>query len=73
MIALYVSGQGNKVTVENNEMGMKLKVDGQDFMINGMNWDYVPIGSTITDPGIWSRTDDVIMTALDAEMSMLKK
>ncbi len=72
MIALYVSGQGNKVTVENNEMGMKLKVDGQDFMINGMNWDYVPIGSTITDPGIWSRTDDVIMTALDAEMSMLK-
>ena len=72
MIAMYAAGQGNKVTVQNNPDGMKLQVDGKDFMINGMNWDYVPIGTTITDPGIWSRSDDVIMAALDAEMSMLK-
>ena len=51
---------------------MRLLVDGQPFMVNGMNWDYVPIGNTITDPGIWSRSDDVIMAALDAEMSMLR-
>jgi hypothetical protein len=38
--------QSNKVSVSNDK-GMKLVVDGKDFMINGMNWDYYPIG-TIT-------------------------
>jgi beta-galactosidase/beta-glucuronidase len=64
--------QTNNVTVQKNDQGMKLVVNGKDFIINGMNWDYVPIGSTITDPGIWNRSDDVIMSALDAEMSLLK-
>ncbi|WP_298520400.1 glycoside hydrolase family 2 TIM barrel-domain containing protein [uncultured Kordia sp.] len=64
--------QADNVTVKKTDQGMKLVVNGKDFMINGMNWDYVPIGSTITDPGIWNRSDDVIMSALDAEMSLLK-
>ncbi|WP_298421935.1 glycoside hydrolase family 2 TIM barrel-domain containing protein [uncultured Kordia sp.] len=64
--------QADNVTVEKNSQGMKLVVNGKDFMINGMNWDYVPIGSTITDPGIWNRSDEVIMAALDAEMLLLK-
>ncbi|MCH2195080.1 glycoside hydrolase family 2 TIM barrel-domain containing protein [Kordia sp.] len=64
--------QVDNVTVKKTDQGMKLVVNGKDFMINGMNWDYVPIGSTITDPGIWNRSDDVIMSALDAEMSLLK-
>ncbi|CAL2094470.1 conserved exported hypothetical protein [Tenacibaculum sp. 190524A05c] len=62
----------NKITVVKNDNGMKLVVNGEDFMINGMNWDYVPIGNTITDPGIWSQSDDIIKAALDAEMSLLK-
>jgi len=64
--------QVDNVTVKKTDQGMNLVVNGKDFMINGMNWDYVPIGSTITDPGIWNRSDDVIMSALDAEMSLLK-
>ncbi|MBC8756407.1 glycosidase [Kordia sp. YSTF-M3] len=64
--------QTNSVTVKKDSQGMKLVVNGKDFIINGMNWDYVPIGSTITDPGIWNRSDEVIMSALDAEMSLLK-
>lgn len=62
----------NKVSVVRNNDGTKLVVDGKDFMINGMNWDYVPIGSTITDPGIWNQSDDIIKAALDSEMSLLK-
>lgn len=34
--------QGNKVVIANNNDGMKLVVDGKDFIINGMNWDYFP-------------------------------
>jgi hypothetical protein len=64
--------QADIVKVEKSDQGMKLVVNGKDLMINGMNWDYVPIGSTITDPGIWNRSDDVIMSALDAEMQLLK-
>ncbi|WP_420573714.1 glycoside hydrolase family 2 TIM barrel-domain containing protein [Kordia sp.] len=67
-----IFSQTDNVTVQKDDQGMKLVVNGKDFMINGMNWDYVPIGSTITDPGIWNRSDDVIMSALDAEMSLLK-
>jgi hypothetical protein len=35
-----VFSQSNKVSVVSNDKGMKLVVDGKDFMINGMNWDY---------------------------------
>ncbi|MEO9484282.1 MAG: glycoside hydrolase family 2 TIM barrel-domain containing protein [Ekhidna sp.] len=77
LAAMYLAaqsstGSANQVKVINDQFGFKLQVDGKDFMVNGMNWDYVPIGSTITDPGIWNRSDEVIMAALDAEMSMLK-
>ncbi|WP_046745372.1 glycoside hydrolase family 2 TIM barrel-domain containing protein [Kordia zhangzhouensis] len=64
--------QSETVSVKQTNEGMKLVVNGKDFMINGMNWDYVPIGSTITDPGIWNRSDEIIMAALDAEMGLLK-
>jgi hypothetical protein len=61
--------QSNKVSVSNDK-GMKLVVDGKDFMINGMNWDYYPIG-TITY-SLWNQSDDVIKAALDSEMGLLK-
>ncbi|WP_299681287.1 glycosidase [uncultured Dokdonia sp.] len=66
--------QANKVTVENTSDGAKLIVDGQDLMINGMNWDYIPIGQTVatTSYQFWNQSDDIIKEALDAEMSLLK-
>ena len=51
---------------------MRLKVDGRDFIVNGINWDYVPIGNGILDKGIWDQSDDIIRAALDAEMSLFK-
>lgn len=72
LIASISKAQSNQVKVVQDNSGMKLIVNGEDFIVNGVNWDYVPIGSTITDPGIWSRPDDIIMSALDAEMALLK-
>ncbi len=46
---------------------MRLKVNGQDFMVNGMNWDYFPVGTNFSY-SIWKQPDDIIMAALDAEM-----
>lgn len=63
--------QANRVSVENSSDGMRLKVDGKDFMINGMNWDYVPIGTNYSY-SLWDQSDDIIKAALDAEMGLLK-
>ncbi|MFP2997006.1 glycoside hydrolase family 2 TIM barrel-domain containing protein [Spongiivirga sp. MCCC 1A20706] len=64
--------QKQSVQVVNESSGTYLTVNGEKFIINGINWDYVPIGTTITDPGIWNRSDDIIKSALDSEMSLLK-
>jgi len=51
--------------------GHKLVVDGKDFMVYGMNWDYFPIGTNYSY-SLWDQPDDIIMAALDSEMSMLR-
>ena len=66
------TAQTPKVTVESNEAGMKLVVNGEDFMINGMNWDYIPIGTNTVNARFWEKSDDVIKAGLDTEMSLLK-
>lgn len=66
-----IYSQTNRVAIESSNTGMKLKVNGNDFMINGMNWDYIPIGSNYSY-SLWKQSDDVIKSALDTEMSLLK-
>jgi hypothetical protein len=61
----------SKVSVVDNSDGTKLVVNGKDFMINGMNWDYFPIGTNYSY-SLWNQSDDVIKAALDAEMGLLK-
>ncbi|WP_400074923.1 glycoside hydrolase family 2 TIM barrel-domain containing protein [Winogradskyella sp. R77965] len=72
LITIPVFSQSDKVSVLKNNEGMKLVVNGKDFIVNGVNWDYVPIGTTITDAGVWGKSDDVIKAALDGEMPLLK-
>lgn len=60
-----------KVTVFSDEHGMKLLVDGKDFMVNGMNWDYFPIGNNFTY-SLWEQPEEVIKAALDYEMALLQ-
>ena len=63
--------QADNVSVVQNEQGMKLVVNGNDLMINGMNWDYFPIGTNFSY-SLWNQPDDIIRSALDSEMSLLK-
>ena len=71
LFALNSFAQAEKISVLNNEEGMKLVVNGKDFMINGMNWDYVPIGTNFSY-SLWKQSEEVIKGALDAEMGLLK-
>ncbi|WP_432670228.1 glycoside hydrolase family 2 TIM barrel-domain containing protein [Flavobacterium sp. SM2513] len=66
-----IFSQTEKVFVDVNNSQMKLKVNGKDFIVNGMNWDYFPIGTNY-NYSLWKQSDDVIKAALDTEMSMLR-
>lgn len=55
-----------------DENGHRLVVDGENFVINGMNWDYFPIGSNY-DYSLWNESDEIIQKALDYEMQLLQK
>ncbi|MBE0673565.1 MAG: glycosidase [Bacteroidales bacterium] len=63
--------QADRVTIDTNGNEMKLLVNGKDFMINGMNWDYFPIGTNYSY-SLWNESDDFIRQALEDEMTLLK-
>ncbi len=65
------SAQADKITIDKSVAGMKIKVNGKDFMINGMNWDYYPVGTNYMY-SLWKQPENVIQDALDDEMSLLK-
>lgn len=69
--AQSIFSQIEKVRVDTNNSQMKLKVDGKDFMVNGMNWDYFPVGTNYSY-SLWNQPDQLIQEALDEEMSLLK-
>ncbi|PNQ74681.1 glycosidase [Hanstruepera neustonica] len=64
--------QQNMVTVKKDASGMRLMVNGKDFIVNGMNWDYIPIGKNTVDARFWENPDDIIKEGLDTEMSLLR-
>ncbi len=63
--------QSAEVLVVKSANGYKLTVNGKEMFINGMNWDYFPIGTNY-NYSLWKQSDDVIMAALDHEMPLLK-
>ena len=66
-----IFSQTEKVYVDTNNSQMKLKVNGKDFIVNGMNWDYYPVGTNYSY-SLWTQPDGLIQEALDEEMSLLK-
>ena len=58
------------VHVLRDSSGWRLQVDGRDFLVRGMNWDYIPIGQNYSFD-LWQQPDDVVTAALDREMSLL--
>jgi hypothetical protein len=71
-LSLNTCSQKNKVVVLNNEQGIQLVVNDTNFIINGMNWDYFPIGTNYTY-SLWEQPGDFIKSVLDTEMSLLKE
>lgn len=71
LLTFSVMAQADKVSVTSSQDGMRLVVNGQGFFINGMNWDYFPIGTNYTY-SLWKQPDDIIRAALDSEMPLLK-
>ena len=67
-----VHAQAAEVRVVSDGEGMRLQVDGKDFMVIGMNWDYFPIGTNYSY-SLWTQSDETIRAALDHEMSLLQE
>jgi len=66
-----VNAQVDQVKIVKDEKGAKIIVNGKDFIVNGMNWDYFPIGTNYTY-SLWTQPDSFIKNALDREMSLLR-
>jgi len=71
LFSTTVTAQISQVSVVKHVDGTKLTVNGEDFMINGMNWDYFPVGTNYTY-SLWTQPDDVIRAALKGEMTLLR-
>lgn len=67
----YIHAQANKVSVLKDKEDFKLLVNNKPFFINGMNWNYDPIGTNF-NYSLWKQSDEVIKAALDNEMGLLK-
>ncbi len=61
----------SEVRVVSDGQGQRLQVNGEDYMIFGMNWDYFPIGTNYSY-NLWSQSDEIILSALANEMPLLK-
>ena len=61
-----------QVAIVSDSKGSRLTIDGQPVFLNGMNWDYFPIGTNYAY-SLWQQSDDVIRAALDNEMPLLQK
>ena len=71
LVSISIYSQAGNVVVQNENNQFKLVVDGKDFMVNGMNWDYFPRGTNYSFD-FWNQSDDFIIAALDSEMGLLK-
>ena len=70
--ALMAQSRGTKVALNNDTDGFKLIVDGEPFMVKGMNWDYYPVGTNYTY-NLWDESESTIKSILDSEMPLLQK
>lgn len=64
--------QAEKITIHEDKDGIRLQVNATDFIINGMNWDYFPIGTNY-EYSLWSQPEATIKAALNYEMGLLKQ
>lgn len=68
---IMAHAQTKPVMLQSGGDGFRLTVEGKPFFINGMNWDYYPVGTNFSY-SLWNQSDDIIQAALDTEMSLLQ-
>ena len=66
-----VSAQANRVEVVTDATGSRIIADGEAVFVQGVNWDYFPVGTTTTY-NFWARPDDFIRQALNREMGLIQ-
>ena len=71
LVIAPLGAQAPAVRVASGPGGLTLTVGGQPFLVQGVNWDYVPIGQNYAY-SLWSQPDDFIREALDREMPLLR-
>jgi len=69
-MAILVSCQ-NRVHISDDQAGFRMMVQDEPIFINGMNWDYFPIGHSYSY-SLWEQEEEYIKSILDYEMSMLQ-
>lgn len=67
-----LAAQSDDIFLEESDDGWRLIVNDEPLMVNGMNWDYFPIGTNYTYI-IWEQSPELIKDALDHEMGLLKE
>lgn len=70
VVVWTASAQPNKVEMHKDQLGWLLKVDSKNFMINGMNWDYYPVGTNYSY-NLWEQSEEFIKKVLNEEMALL--
>ena len=78
LIALVLSvysifPQTKSVFIEKSEEGTLLKVNGENFIVKGVNWDFIPIGNDAVNSNFWGKSEEIIKAGLDSEMLLLKE
>ncbi|MCH8547429.1 MAG: glycosidase [Balneolaceae bacterium] len=63
--------QSDRIEVKESEEGWHLLVNDRPLMVNGMNWDFFPIGTNYMY-SIWDESSEFIRDALDYEMGLLQ-
>lgn len=69
-MAISAFGQ-RKVEMVSSPEGCRMMVDDKPLFLNGMNWDYFPVGTNYAYE-LWQQPEDIILAALDNEMTLLK-
>ncbi len=70
LMAISAFGQ-RKVEMVSSPEGCRMMVDDKPLFLNGMNWDYFPVGTNYAYE-LWQQPEDIILAALDNEMTLLK-
>lgn len=66
-----VVAKQDSIELRSNNQQHSLIVNGQEFFIKGMNWDYFPTGTNYSY-SLWNQPDATIKAALDYEMGLLR-